>query len=248
MLRYDVVVRLEGTTVVLTATVVPSSKVGKVRLRNSNERLKQYVWAISWWMERSRRAGFSLLVAENSGNIDQLSHSIGEIPQSVRFIDVQPPPEHEMFRGKGFQEALLLDAASKELNDCTHIFKCTGRLRLLNWRKLMTSSIGQAAVTADWSPQLTAIDTRSFACGPNALADMAAWAAQRVDESRNFHLEHTLAEWLLQARMKGLPIDQFERSPLYVGESASTATKYKWTRAHVRGVIEQATRSRLVRR
>lgn len=235
--------------IVLTATVVPGPRQHSLVTRDPEVRLEQYMHAVKWWQKSAEAAGVALAVIENSGN-DNLFHDL----DCVRAGTVQVIPgvrcdSQVAARGKGMGEANILAQAADLFSDRELIIKCTGRLIVRNWQAVIRrgNRLKPQRVLVDWNLDLSAADTRFLAAPPAALGDFADYALAVVNDHTGHHLEHAMAEWLVREYSRGNRAALFERTPLFVGRSASTGTNYSIMRGTFRSVLENLLDARILR-
>jgi len=230
--------------IALTATLEPSEAIPNLLIRDSSERLGEYSRSIHWWSKLANQNGFDLFVFENSGRASDLaifeSESVSIIP-----VPIQNPTE--VIRGKGAGESLILSLASKVLSDYALVFKCTGRLRVLNAPDLMSRhlSVPSAQAMISWNANFSQVDTRCFSVRPAFLREWMSAIESEVSDDQGFDLESQSAGWLLTQILAGHQIMDFPRSPAIVGRSGSEGVSYSQRKALARLLIERVTRGRL---
>ena len=235
--------------IVLTATVVPGPRQQSLVTRDPKVRLEQYLHAVQWWQKSAEAAGAALAVIENSGNANLFDDLDCVRAGSVQVIPGVCCESQVAARGKGMGEANMLSQASDIFSDKELIIKCTGRLIVRNWETVIRrgTRLEPQRVLVDWNLDLSAADTRFLAAPPAALRDFADYALAVVDDHKGRHLEHAMAEWLVREYSRGSRAALFERTPLFVGTSASTGINYSLVRGIFRSVLENLLNARIIR-
>lgn len=235
--------------IVLTATVVPEPGQQYLVTRDPKVRLNQYLHAVKWWHKTAEASGVALAVIENSGNAHLFQDLDCVRAGKVQVIQGFPCDTQVAARGKGMGEANMLSQAADLFPNKGLIIKCTGRLIVRNWEEVIRrgNRSQRQQVLVDWNLDLSAADTRFLAAPPAALRDFANYALMVVDDHKGRHLEHAMAEWLVQEYARGNRAAMFERTPLFVGTSASTGISYSIMRGTFRSVFETLLNARIIR-
>jgi len=122
---------MKSLPLLLTATVDPQGMKGADFA--VEERLKMYVESIRFYLS----LGLTLVVVENSGEIDRLRKAVEE--PGVEWIDASGC-DYLPDRGKGYNEMIEIRHAlqhSSIIAETQRFMKVTGRLRILNVERLM---------------------------------------------------------------------------------------------------------------
>ena len=131
-----------------TATINPHGMVGATF--TAEERLEQYAEAVNFYL-KSLPGDQSIVFAENSGCIEEIQRRFANEPR-IEWFDASQLDEgkrYDQHRGKGYNEVLLLDATvrrSRFIQEHGAFFKVTGRLRVLNLKKLLSECQGMRFV------------------------------------------------------------------------------------------------------
>lgn len=120
----------------LTGTIEPNSS-DVLAVKDPEIRKQQYLEAISFYLTNTP---YKIIFSENSGN-----SLAGYFPGSdrIEFLTFQSP-EGSPDRGKGYKELEIIDYTLKNsefIKDTSLIVKITGRLKVLNINKLVSSAI-----------------------------------------------------------------------------------------------------------
>lgn len=141
------------TVLLMTATVRPPAGMpGSVRM-DSRVRLAEYCDALSFYLALPDSCIQGIVVLENSdadfSPLEEIYTASGS-KKNVEFIHTSSdyPPE----RGKGYGEFMMIDegmAVSSMLRRAQHIWKVTGRLKVLNMEALVASAPDKYEIYAD---------------------------------------------------------------------------------------------------
>ena len=230
--------------VVLTATIAPSTEIPNLIVRDSKERLAEYVRSVRWWSKLASKDNFDLFVFENSGHASDLSIFESE---RVSIVSVPIQESESVKRGKGAGESFMLRLSSEVLSDYALILKCTGRLQVINATDLISRhlSFPTAEVMISWDATLDKVDTRCFSVRPAFLRTWMSAIEHHVSDERGCDLESQSARWLMAQIIAGTQMVDFPRSPAIVGRSASEGVSYSRRKARARMLIESFVRGRL---
>ena len=122
---------------VMTCCVTPQLKVKVV---SSEERLKQYIDSILWWLKNTN---VTILILENSNSIQKIKENLiskTDVISRLEFIDcTEKQPKAE--RGSGWLEARMVETGLSKSVYLPAIkkygfYKVTGRLIIKNFLKL----------------------------------------------------------------------------------------------------------------
>lgn len=209
----------------LTATVAPAGQTQMLTLRDPELRLKQYASAISQWLGEDLVD--RCVVIENSGQAASLRRDLPDDGRlEVREGSFGPDVGA---RGKGAQEAAVLaqfvPADEPVLGPADWIWKCTGRLTVHNFARLVANE-GTGDLSVRYHPDLTACDARLYGVRAGLWQSLFADLHRDVDEEAGRYIEHALWRRVLQVLGAGAAFAPMLPSPDFRGESGSTGQRY----------------------
>lgn len=217
---------------IVTGTICPSGDMKQLKLRNTEERLKQYVDALGFLIEE---AAFTKIVfCENSGfDMGQLK-SLEELASSkhvaLELLSFCGNTELCCKYGKGFGEGEIMKYVfenSRLIQDEAFYVKITGRLKIVNIKDICKRlkpdrcyfNIPNRTIREYYDTKLYAMPTHLFR---NYFAD--SYVQVRDDEGK--YLEVVYTDILLKG---GIKVQNFPRFPRVVGISGSSGLVYSYT-------------------
>lgn len=117
--------------ILLTGTIRPNTK-DILSVKNPETRKHQYIEALSFYLEKT---DLNIVFAENSGTSLETYFEGNQRIEFLTFLSSNTSPD----RGKGWKELEIIDYSlrnSKMLQGNISILKITGRLKLLNIKKI----------------------------------------------------------------------------------------------------------------
>ena len=219
----------------LTATIDPGLTPMVVR-RDSRTRLNDYCEALRIWL----RSGIQTIVfVENSGHdLSVLKKIAADYPQvKTEFISLNPNAA-TAHRGKGFGELTMIESAlslSPSLRDAQYVAKCTGRLTLINIRKLLRCLEGSHAdMFCTLKNNLSFADGRFFIARPSIISEQLIGKKDLLNDGAGMFFENVLAKATTEAVSQGYRWASFPVFPYVAGISGTFGTLMTdkpWTRA-----------------
>lgn len=178
----------------MTATITPPPGVPALERTNPADRLEDYRRALGFYLGRPATVVDRIVFAENSAadliTLEALvkEQAAGKDVELLSFDGLDYPVEH----GRGVGETRLMRTALtrsrllQALGDDEVFWKVTGRLRICNLERLITSAPSNADLYADFRRYPRPwVDTRVFACTPRAFQQLF-WS--RVEGMRHYEL------------------------------------------------------------
>lgn len=212
----------EECLLLLTGTIQPNTQQ-TVKLIDGNERRKQYIDAIDFYLQKTN---FKLLFVENSGN--DISDRFQGYESRIEFLTYVSQPTVPD-RGKGYKEMEILNYAmntSKFINDINYIIKITGRLKILNINYLLQHNdrLFKTAVVSNIY-KLGKMDSRFF------LFNKKFWPylkdkGEKIDINYSFEQALWLATKIYCVESEKKLYRQFSSPLLVKGTSGSFDTPY----------------------
>lgn len=224
-------------TILLTVAVTPNV-LSRVVVDQPLVRLHHYREAISAWASATERIGFSLAVVETTG---ALASEV--VPESARgrttFLSYAPSGDRRL-RGKGAAEFGAIAHAIQVLGlpDSATLYKCTGRLVLVNADRLLTP-VADRTVRVRGTLDRSWFDTRLLGAQVSVWQDTLLNAGARADDTKGLFLERTVAAVVSsEAALGRLSIETFRERPRFEGSSGSTGVRYTRRFARLRAIFD----------
>ncbi|MEA5456993.1 hypothetical protein SPF06_19900 [Sinomonas sp. JGH33] len=222
--------------VLLTAAVSPTTS-GKIAVRDPAIRLRQYQGAIARWASALHGSLFRLVVVETTGEpAEKLLAGLGKTESSrVRVLDYSPTPQ-ELARGKGAVEiASIRHVIAQEMLDANStLFKCTGRLVVVNARRII-EPLGDSVVRSRMTADRSWVDTRFIGAVVGTWTEQLFRDIDLVDDDAGRYLERVMAARLsYESAINGVRLERFHERPLFEGVSGTHGARYSSSAASIR--------------
>jgi hypothetical protein len=219
----------EMNIVLLTATVTPN--VGDhLVVADPHLRLQQYQETAKHWYRALAGSGFHLAVVETSGagKNDLLSGLSRSERSSVAFHSYSPSPS-EIGRGKGAIEMAAIQHAITEsigLDSGSTLYKCTGRLPLLNVARCI-GELERGSVRARMTLDRSSADTRLIGATVQEWKNLLFNTAGLVDDAHGIYFERVVASRIASALALGrCRLNRFPVRPIFGGISGTSGRRY----------------------
>lgn len=209
----------------LTGCVNPKG-MSYTALQDVEERKKQYLNAISWYLENT---SLDIVFVENT--CYDLSESISKINHSHRLEYLTFDGNNfDKTLGKGYGEALILKYAfqnSKKIKTADSIIKVTGRLIVLNIKKLISCCKNQNTLYIKELYQDNRMWFQSnFFVAPPAFFHLFIDNYKRLNDSKGYYFEHLMYDLAPDWKKTGGKIKELMPPVLFYGQSGSTGQYY----------------------
>lgn len=216
---------MRGNVIFLTATVDPGN-VPFNKITNPNERRKQYLDSLNFWL---RETDLRIVLVENSGH-DLSQHIEESLRHRIEFLNFLGNDSARW--SKGYGEMRCFDYASKHsrfFGDADFIYKVTGRLKILNFKKITrwVDRVGDGYVLVDLKDSLRFADSRFFVFRPAFIHEYLVHRERELNDQAGVYFEHVLAKTVLTAVIDGKKVYQFPFYPLFSGVAGTEGKKYK---------------------
>ena len=208
-----------NTIILLTGCINPNG-MPFTRLSDSNERQKQYVEAIQFYLKKTN---YKIVFCENSGTdiqpiFDNEEHRL-EILTFHGNLDKK--------RGKGYGEAEIIEHAilkSSFIQDDSIVIKITGRLIVNNINNIIKSLRNKHEfVTCLFHSDLKFADSRII-CASTSFYWYFLKKKDHINDSIGSFFEHILASTVIESPTRFIPFDE---EPLITGISGTTGKIYQ---------------------
>lgn len=219
MLKYN-----DDICILLTGCVNPGG-MAFTALQDSNERLRQYIGSISYYLKNTT---VPIIFVENT--CADFSDMFQEYIQNGRleFISFDGN-NYEKTRGKGYGEAGIINEAfkrSRVLNTVKYVLKITGRLQIDNINVLLSTPL--MSVNNIFQCDFRRTDylwSMVFLMRASLLREVFELNISRLDDSKGIYFEHVLYESVLKHR--DVLVVPFIESPIITGTCGTSNRPYK---------------------
>lgn len=183
--------RLDKVCLVITGTVFPTEGVFQLKVKNPQERRKQYIDTINFFLLKSNIK--NIVFCENSGakieaEISELAIKKGKNFEWLSFLS---DSEKILNQGKGYGEGEIMEYVlknSKIMMNCDYIIKITGRLKLKNINSVL--KFCNEKMNYFDNRKEGHVDTRFYMIQKNEFKKYLERAYFSVDDRRGYYLEH----------------------------------------------------------
>lgn len=227
---------------IITGTIRPNEQVGKLVLKNEEERLRQYQEALLFLIQS--KAFSKIIFCENSGygtDRFQIMHEVAvRSGISLELLSFMGNTEEVLKHGKGYGEGEIMEYVfrnSRLLDMEPYFVKLTGRLKVINIKdicekinpKICYFNIPNRTIRDYYDTKLYAMPTDIFNRYFRNVYD-------RVWDDQGIYLEKVYTEILSEEKLK---VKNFARYPRVVGISGSSGLDYGFTewKCRIRDVI-----------
>jgi len=226
-----------GETVLLTACIAPGSDVPYLALRDTGERLADYVESLVRWLRTP--AVSAVVFCDNSGypfesaSFSALARALEKELEVLCFSGNDGAERY----GKGYGEGRLCDYAfskSRLLRQATSFYKATGRLYVTNFDRiasrhsrdesvfaLTSSRVSYAVKRFQGRPEPRGVDTRLFKISADLYRRRFFGCYDEVDDCAGRALEYVVHD-----RLVSEPVASFFECPRYAGRSGTTGKPF----------------------
>ncbi len=212
-------------TLLLTGCVNPQ-KISQLSLTDANERLKQYVDALYYYLDETN---YNIVFVDNS-NFDLspffLNHKENHRLELLHFDGNNYNPT----LGKGYGEALIIQYAflhSIFLKETDFVVKITGRLKILNIIKLISiSAKDKNTVSVDVDLKLHYAQSQFFVIPVHFYYHYFSNMMFEINDTGGVHFEHILALTLKKWLRDKNKVNIFSKAINLSGISGSTGVTY----------------------
>lgn len=207
----------------ITGCISPNINVPFLSLTDAEERKRQYVDSISFFLNHSSCQKIIYCDSSNYEPIKELTELAKKNKKDFEWLCFQGDTDSAVQYGKGYAEGELIRFAlekSEMLKNCRAFIKITGRLKLLNIRTIFLLAHGKHSyfeIHEDYA------DTRCYIVQKEDYCRYFLNAYQAVNDSEGRYLEHIAKDIIVQNPLVFYPIPF---SPYIVGQSGTVGTWY----------------------
>lgn len=218
--------------IIITGTISPDTNVGQLTIRDSSERLRQYVDALKTLIEQKPDA--TIIFCDNSGYDMQKLNELKKIASSndicLELLSFIADSQNVVKYGKGYGEGEIIKyviSNSRYVTDDEYIVKITGRLVVDNisdiLRKIKRDRIYFNVPNIH---RRDIFDTRLYAMPLRTYKKFFLDEYKKVDDNGGYYLEHVFRDVVLSNKLKSI---NFPCYPRIVGKSGTGGISYEYT-------------------
>lgn len=216
---------------IITGCIAPSSNVSVLYLKNIEERKKQYIDSIKWYIDNSLFE--HIIFCDNSNyRIEEDLTSYAKVRQkSFEYLTFSGNKERTVLQGKGYGEGEIIYFAiqhSELLKQCDGFVKITGRLIVQNinliYRNLRGDRFYYLTASSILKNKTPLVETRIYAISKKMYLSYFLYAYENVDDNNKVFLETVFRDIILENKIKGY---NFSAYPDFRGQSGSTGISYR---------------------
>lgn len=216
---------MNKTTILMTACINPKG-VTFVKIDNCNERFKQYIVSIIYWIINSNVN--NIVFCDNSNYKFDYSflYKLADMHNKILEVIIFDGNKESKLYGKGYGEGEIIKYSimnSELLSQSTEFYKATGRVFIKNFDRIKKVHCNDDNIFIKSKINSKLIDTRFFKCNKEFYKKNLLDVYKEVDDINGVYLEHKYYECLYKVRNN---IICFKEYPIIIGKSGSTNMDY----------------------
>ena len=219
--------RYQNMCLIITGTIVPNDNIYCLNLKNSEERLRQYLNSLEFYINNSQLN--NIVFCDNSNTFVKKIASLEKLARkqnkNFEYLFFQGNQENILKKGKGYGEGEIIEYVLEHSNlikRSTVLVKVTGRLIVKNIN-LILFLIHKNQNYFD-VVKTKVCDTRFYIVSKEMYNHFFVQAYKRVDDKKNIWIEHIFKKIILD---NNLSFKLFPIQPNIIGISGSTGKKYR---------------------
>ena len=181
---------------IVTGTIQPGVEVGQLTIRNTTERLKQYIDSIQFLIDS--KAFSKIIFCENSGygveELKELEVAARKENIQLELLSFVGNKEQLLIHGKGYGEGEIMKYVfchSHVIGNEKAFVKITGRMKIVNIKKIVSNfKEGKTYFNIPNRTLRTLYDTRMYAMPVNQFQKYFMNRYEEVMDSQGYYLEH----------------------------------------------------------
>lgn len=217
---------------IITGTIQPGADVGQLTIRNTEERLKQYIDSIQFFIDS--KAFSKIIFCENSGygtqELKKLEAAAQKENIQLELLSFVGNKEQLLVHGKGYGEGEIMKyvfSHSQIVKSEKTFVKITGRMKIVNIKKIVSYlKEGKTYFNIPNRTLRALYDTRIYVMPVNQFKEYFINRYEEVRDDQGYYLEHVYTQILKEKR---IIVTNFPRYPRIVGISGSTGNMYTYT-------------------
>ncbi len=218
---------INKTCLIVTGTIKPDKNIFSLKLIDKNERLKQYIDSIEFYILNTKIK--NIVFCDNSNVYSQEINELIELARkhkkNFEYLYFEGNVEKAKEKGKGYGEGEIINYVfnnSKLIENINTIIKVTGRLKVRNlnlFLKFNRKNINYFNTFVGYR-----CDTRFYIINKEDYLNFFGDAYEFVNDKENHWLEFEFKDRILKNSFK---YKSFKVLPDIDGYSGSTGEKYK---------------------
>ena len=208
----------------VTGCISPDSKVPFLELKDNEERRKQYVKSLRYYIKHTNAKKIVYCDNSNQKYIPKLKKEASECNKQFEWVSFLGDTKKCLEKGKGYGEGEIIEYAlknSKLLKEASYFIKVTGRVIIKNYNILVRFM--NKNNTYFLRNSADNIDTKFYGMSINNYKNFFMHSYNYVDDKNDKYLEHVFSDVI---KDKSIAISDFIVFPNSVGVSGSTGEKY----------------------
>lgn len=227
---------------ILTGTINPSNNIHELKIKNSEQRFKQYYESIDFFV---KSGVFKKIIFCDNSNTDinsfkKLLQEASSYDVNLELLSFKGNKKAVEELGKGYGEGEIMQYImhnSKIINEEKYIIKITGRLKIDNIKKIV-KKIDEEKIYFNISQgnKVKIVDTRFYGMPKKIFEKYFLKEYVKIKDDKHFYLEHLYTEIILKNKLKTF---NFNKYPRIVGISGSTGVTYSYSRwkSHIKDIL-----------
>lgn len=219
--------QIEDIALIVTGCISPNEKVFCLSLKNSNDRLIQYIESIEYYIEKTNIK--KIIFCDNSNfyskKVDELEILAKKYNKKFEYLTFKGNVKKCITQGKGYGEGEIIKYIynnSLIFKSCKYFMKVTGRLKVTNI-DLILRIIKKKNNYFDYTLH-NKCDTRFYFISKSDYKEYFIDAYFNVNDKKKIYLEHVFRKILDK---NDINYSLFPIMPKIVGISGSSGMKYK---------------------
>lgn len=216
---------------IITGTIKPNCELKQLCLRDEEERLVQYIECIRFYIKS--KAFSDIIFCENSGyGIDIFQSLITEAKRNKIRLEVMSfrgEQQKVIEQGKGYGEGEIMEYVfrnSSLIKDNDYFVKITGRLKIVNIKKIVKSLKDSRCYFNIPNKVLkTFYDTRFYGMSKQKFEQYFKMAYLEVMDEQGIYLEHIYTNVIKKHDLK---VMNFPMYPRIIGVSGTSGAVYDY--------------------
>lgn len=189
----------------VTGCISPASDMKNLTIQNIEERYKQYIDALTFYITKTKVKNIVYCDNSNYGVNKEISRIARQYDKNFEWLSFTGDSKSAAKYGKGYGEGEIIEYAllnSKIIKTCSVLVKVTGRLKVLNIDSIIQYSYGKNHffyITNRFDKKF--IDTRFYIISKNDYINNFMKQYKNVCDGENNFLEHVFAKTIIEGKI-----------------------------------------------
>lgn len=214
----------------ITGTIKPASGVPSLTLTDSDERLKQYISSIEYFLLKTSIN--EIVFCDNSncseGCFADLYLLAKRMNKKIEILSFKGNNKKVSVKGKGYGEGEIIEYAmnnSSLIKNSSFFMKITGRLVVENINDIV-ARLNPTVFYINMFNKIR-VDTRLYAMPVEFYRKWFLDAKEYVCDAEGYYIEHVFTDII---RKNKVCCRNFPKYPRYIGKSGSTGREYTYSK------------------